>query len=61
MCELLLLLFLTLFLELKRKNELIQKAKVKSQYYKQLNQDPDDDTPDYVKDVNNKKESLLIP
>ncbi|KAG1211399.1 hypothetical protein G6F68_008451 [Rhizopus microsporus] len=36
--------------QIKRKRELIHKATVKSQYYKELNQQKDD-TPDYVKEV----------
>lgn len=35
----------------KRKYELIHKATVKSQYYKDLNKEKDDDTPDYVKEI----------
>lgn len=38
-------------IEQKRKYELIHKAQVKSQYYKELNKDSKDDTPDYVKEV----------
>lgn len=43
----------SLCLEIKRKRELIHKATVKSQYYKELNQQKDD-TPDYVKEVKTK-------
>ncbi|KAL0136386.1 hypothetical protein V8B55DRAFT_1590298 [Mucor lusitanicus] len=35
----------------KRKYDLIHKAQVKSQYYKELNKDSKDDTPDYVKEI----------
>jgi hypothetical protein len=38
-------------IEQKRKYELIHKATVKSQYYKELNKEKDEDTPDYVKEV----------
>ncbi|CEP11486.1 hypothetical protein [Parasitella parasitica] len=37
--------------EQKRKYDLIHKAQVKSQYYKELNKNTNDDTPDYVKEI----------
>lgn len=50
------------FLEQKRKYELIHKASVKSQYYKELNKDAEtgDDTPDYVKEVRSRSVSSKI-
>lgn len=44
-------------IEQKRKYDLIHKAQVKSQYYKELNKDSKDDTPDYVKEVQMKLDS----
>lgn len=46
------LIFKWCHLEQKRKYDLIHKAQVKSQYYKELNKDTNDETPDYVKEVN---------
>ncbi|CAO3685150.1 unnamed protein product [Rhizopus stolonifer] len=44
--------------QLKRKQDLIHKATVKSQYYKTLNKQ-DDDTPDYVKDIFGAQEKTI--
>ena len=47
-------------IEQKRKYELIHKATVKSQYYKELNKKEEgDETPDYVKEVYTVETSVL--
>lgn len=45
-------MFLFYFIARKKKQELIHKARVKSEYYKTLEKEHADNTPDYVKEVN---------